>query len=132
VIVLDTHALIWWVASDPQLSAPAHQSIEKERNDHGRILVSAISAWEIAMLVARGRLQLAMDLDDWLTTVGEIDGLSFIPADVALGVQSVRLPDEFHADPADRMIVALARHYAAPLVTADRKILAYPHVKTIW
>jgi PIN domain nuclease of toxin-antitoxin system len=132
VIVLDTHALIWWVASDPQLSAPARHAIEKERNDHGRILVSAISAWEIAMLVTRGRLQLAMDLDDWLTTVGEIDALSFVPVDVALGVQSVRLPGNFHADPADRMIVALARHYAAPLVTADRKILDYPHVTALW
>jgi len=132
VIVLDTHALIGWVASDPQLSSPAHRAIETERNNTGRILVSAISAWEIAMRVARGRLQLAMDLDDWLATVSDIESLSFIPVDVALGVQSVRLPGDFHADPAGRLIVALARHYAASRVTADRKILADPQVKTIW
>ena len=132
MIVLDTHALIWWVSGDDQLSARARQSIEKELAEGGQVVVSAITAWEIAMLVARGRLALTMDIDDWLNTVESIEGVSFNPVERDVAVQSVRLPGEFHPDPADRMIVALARHHAVPLVTADAKIHAYPHVKTLW
>lgn len=132
MIVLDTHVLIWWVNGDKRLSNIARQTIEKELESEGELLVSAISAWEIAMLVEKGRLTLTMDIDDWLETVASIEGLAFIPIDVHMSVQSVRLPREFHPDPADRLIVALARHFSVPLLTADEKILAYKHVKTIW
>jgi PIN domain nuclease of toxin-antitoxin system len=84
------------------------------------------------MLVAKGRLALTMDIDDWLATVESIEGVSFVPVEPDVAVQSVRLPGEFHPDPADRMIVALARHHSAALVTADAKIQAYQHVKTVW
>ena len=133
MIILDTHALIWWVNGDERLSLKAKEAIEDELMvDEGQVLVSAISAWEIAMLLDKGRLGLTMDIDEWLTTVSSIEGVSFVPVDVELGVQSVRLPGDFQLDPADRLIVALARHYSAPLVTADSKIRAYQHVKTIW
>ncbi|WP_127476306.1 type II toxin-antitoxin system VapC family toxin [Sulfurivermis fontis] len=132
MIVLDTHALIWWVNGDPQLSANAKKAIESELSAEGQVLISAISAWEIAMLVAKGRLALTMDIDDWLETVASIEGVSFVSVDTDVAVQSVRLPGEFHPDPADRLIVALARHHSVPLVTADDKIREYRHVKTIW
>jgi PIN domain nuclease of toxin-antitoxin system len=132
VIVLDTHALIWWVNGDAQLSPPARKAIEHELDSGGQVIISAISSWEIAMLVAKGRLVLTMDVDDWLATVASIEGVAFAAVDSDVAVQSVRLPGEFHPDPADRMIVALARHYAAPLVTADAKIRSYRHVKTVW
>jgi PIN domain nuclease of toxin-antitoxin system len=132
VIVLDTHALIWWVNSDKHLSQKALKTVEKELRDEGQVMISAISAWEIAMLVEKSRLALTMDIDDWLKTVASIEGVSFVPVDNDLAVQSVRLPGEFHPDPADRLIVALARHYSVPLVTADTKIRDYQHVKTIW
>jgi PIN domain nuclease of toxin-antitoxin system len=133
VIVLDTHALVWWVSGDDRLSDPAHEAIEAERTtEDGRLLVSAITAWEIAMLVGRGRLVLTMDVDDWLETVASIEGVQFMPVNTAVAVQSVRLPGDFLADPVDRMITALARHHAVPVVTADRKIRDYPHVKTVW
>ncbi|MDN3517226.1 type II toxin-antitoxin system VapC family toxin [Aquisalimonas lutea] len=133
MIVLDTHALIWWVNGDGQLSRSAHTAMEAEQaTEMGVILVSAISAWEIGMLVARARLALTMSVDDWLDTVASIDGLRFVPVDNRIGVESTRLPGAFHKDPADRMIVALARHFNAPLVTADDKIRAYKHVRTIW
>ena len=95
-------------------------------------MISAVTAWEIAMLVAKGRLVLTMDVDDWLTTVAAIDGVEFVSVSTEQAVHSVRLPGHFHPDPADRMIVALARHYAAPLVTADARIRGYRHVKTLW
>ena len=94
--------------------------------------MSAISAWEIALFVARDRLVLGMNLNDWLGTVGEIECVRIVPVDEAVGVGSTRLPGEFHKDPADRMITALARHYNVPLVTADERIRAYKHVRSIW
>lgn len=133
MIVLDTHVLIWWVNGDAQLSPDAQKIIEEElSNESGVILVSAISAWEMAMLVDRDKLILSMNLDDWLEAVRQIENLRFVPVDVSISVASTRLPGEFHKDPADRMITALSRHYNAPLVTADEKIRSYPHVRTIW
>jgi len=132
VIVLDTHALIWWVDGSGRLSQAAHKAIGEELVAEGQIMLSTITAWEIAMLVSKGRLALTMDIDDWLKTVASIKGVEFISIDCNIAIQSVRLPGEFHADPADRFIVALARHHSAPLVTADTKIQAYSHVKTIW
>ncbi|PRC91355.1 type II toxin-antitoxin system VapC family toxin [Solimicrobium silvestre] len=131
MIVLDTHTLIWWVTGDPLLSKKAKAAINKEMVD-GEIIVSSISAWEIAMLVERGRLFLSMDVASWLATVAKIDALHFMPVDVEVAMNSVKLPGDFHKDPADRMIVATARKLAATLVTKDEKIRAYAHVKTIW
>ena len=131
MIVLDTHALVWWVSGDAALSKKAVKAIEREQAD-GAIIISAISAWEIAMLVAYGRLVLSMDVSSWLATVADIEAVRFVPVDVEIAAKSVELPGEFHKDPADRMIVATARKLAVPLVTKDDKILSYPHVKTIW
>ncbi|MDT8428128.1 MAG: type II toxin-antitoxin system VapC family toxin [Pseudomonadales bacterium] len=133
MIVLDTHILLWWVNADNQLSPSAQTAIEHElHREDGVILVSAISAWEIALLVGRNRLTLGMNLDDWLETVGRIEGVRFEPVTPSIGVDSTRLPGDFHKDPADRMIVALARHFNVPLVTADERIRAYRHVHSIW
>lgn len=131
MIVLDTHALVWWISGDSTLSKKAKAAIERER-DGGAIIVSSISAWEIAMLVARERLVLSMDVGSWLATTGQIEAVRFLPVDVEIAIKSVDLPGEFHKDPADRMIVATARKLAAPLVTKDERIRAYAHVKTIW
>ena len=133
MIVLDTDALLWWVNGDGDLSDNANLAIKNElSSDNGAILVSAMSAWEIAMLVSANRLMLAMPLDNWLEAASSIDKVSFVAVEAQIAVESTRLPGEFHKDPADRMIVALARHLNVPLVTADAKILAYKHVKSIW
>ena len=133
MIVLDTHAVIWWVNGGDGLSAEAAAAIDRERmSEDGIILISSISAWEVAMLVGRGRLTLTMNVDDWLETVGRIPWVRFVPVDNQIGVESTRLPGDFHKDPADRLIVALARHLNIPLVTADQKIRAYRHVHAIW
>ena len=132
VIILDTHVLIWWVNDSKQLSTTGKRAINKALKTGKEILISSISAWEIAMLVKKDRLTLTMDVNDWITTTAAIDGVRYIPMDNTVAMQSVALPGEFHSDPADRMIVALARHYTVPLVTADKRILAYEHVKTIW
>lgn len=132
MIVLDTHALVWWANGDERLSPKAHKAIGDEQKAHGRICISAISAWEIAMLVHKNRLVLAMDVDDWLDVVKDIDGVEIVPLSPHVLVQSTRLPGAFHADPADRMIVAFAREHNAVLVTADGRIQRYSHVRWVW
>ena len=132
MIVLDTHALLWWVNGErAQLSAAATAAIDAEM-DGGQILVSSMSAWELAMLVERGRVALSMDIASWLDTLNRIDAVQMVPVDSEIAVKSVQLPGDFHKDPADRIIVATARKFAAPLVSADEKIRAYPHVRAIW
>jgi PIN domain nuclease of toxin-antitoxin system len=132
MIVLDTHTLVWWVGADAKLSTAAKHRIETELDNDGLLAISSISAWEIAMLVAHGRLTLTMAVDDWLETVARIDGVRFIPVDNHIAIASTQLPEPFHKDPADRLIVALARQLNAPLITADSKLQSYPHVHTLW
>lgn len=91
-----------------------------------------MTAWEISMLVQRSRLALSMDVGQWLGLVGEIENLAFVPVNNEIAIKSTELPGEFHKDPADRIIVATARQHGVPLVTADLKIQAYPHLATIW
>ena len=132
MIVLDTHALIWWVNGDARLAPTAKTIIEDSLSGNSQVLVSAISAWELALLVQRGRIALAMEMDEWLRAVESIEGVSIVPVSAQMAVQSVNLPGEFHKDPADRMIVALARELNAPVITADEKIHRYPHVRWLW
>jgi PIN domain nuclease of toxin-antitoxin system len=131
LILLDTHILVWWINGSKDLSTLARRTIENARTGKDTILVSAISAWEIAMLVQRNRLSLDRDVATWLEQAALIDDLDFVAVDRAIAIDSVRLPGEFHKDPADRIIVATARIHAAPVLTADAKIIAYPNVKTI-
>jgi PIN domain nuclease of toxin-antitoxin system len=129
VILLDTHSLIWWVTKDKKLSPAAFAAIE---DDGPEILVSSMTIWEIALLVTHGRLGLSKSLEAWVASVEKIDKVEFIPVDNDIAVGAITLPGEFHKDPADRIIIATARKFGAPIVTADDKIRAYPHVRTIW
>ena len=132
MLVIDTHVLVWWVGATGDLSAKSRRSITRTLDSQGEVVISSISAWEIAMLVQKGRLLLSMEVERWLDEVAAIEGVRFHPVDNEVAVKSAILPGEFHKDSADRIIVATARKLAVPLVTADEKILQYEHVKTIW
>ncbi|MCF6235705.1 MAG: type II toxin-antitoxin system VapC family toxin [Gammaproteobacteria bacterium] len=132
MIVIDTHVLVWFVSGDNQLSVAAREAIENTLSADSEVIISSISAWEIAMLIEKGRLVLSMDVESWISEVTEIDGLRFIAVDNEIGIKATQLPGDFHKDPADRIIVATARKLAVSLVTADKKIIKYEHVKTIW
>jgi PIN domain nuclease of toxin-antitoxin system len=131
MIVLDTHAWIWFTSNPESLSQKAKEVVEaavKEKN----MLVSSISAWEVALLVKKGRLKLTMDVNDWIANSENLPFIHFIPVTNAIAVKSVNLPPPHQPDPADRIIIATALSTGSPIVTKDKKISDYSHVKTIW
>jgi PIN domain nuclease of toxin-antitoxin system len=130
LILLDTHALVWWVSGGP-LSERAREAIARHARRRS-LCASSISVWEVATLVARGRLELSLDVVEWIARVEAIESLRFVPVDNRIALASTRLPGELPRDPADRLIVATARSLDAALVTRDARLAAYPHVETIW
>jgi PIN domain nuclease of toxin-antitoxin system len=126
VILLDTHIWIWWVSADPQL--PSATALSIAQSAKSGIGVSAISCWEVAKLVETGRLKLTDSTDNWLALALQ-PPVVLIPLTPAVSCESCRLPQPFHRDPADQIIVATSRIYNYPLVTMDRLIRAYSHVK---
>ena len=131
MILLDTHVWLWWLSNPEKLSDKATSSI-KEAVQTNCVVISSISTWEIALLVARGRLQLAIDIRDWVRKTEGLTFVRFVPVDNTISLRSVSLPGEFHADPADRIITATALTMGIPLISKDRKILDYSHIQTIW
>lgn len=133
MIILDTHVLVWAFNGTPRLGTHARARIEQERRGQS-VGVCAITLWEIALLVAKGRLELTMDVRDWLGAALAWPGIELCPIDPGIAVDSVQLPGDAHADPADRFLIATARRRSATLVTADGKILRYAnggHVRAL-
>lgn len=131
MIVLDTHVWVWWVSGLEPLSPKARRLI-RTAVDQKAVYLSSISAWEVAQLVARGRLHLTMEVTNWVAKSEALPFVHFIPVDNTIAIKSVQLPGLLHPDPADRIIIATALTLGLPLVTRDEKIARYPHVRTIW
>ena len=122
LLLLDTHVLVWLVEGINLLGAKARSVLQKAA-DQGTVLVSAITPWEIALLVSKNRLKLNQDLMPWLQEALVQSEATIAPLELEIAGASTRLPFEMHADPADRILVATARHLGATLVTADRALL---------
>ncbi len=131
MIVLDTHVWVWWLSNPDNIPSKARKLIADAASDRA-VYVSSISAWEVALLVKKDRLRFTMDAQDWIAKSEALPFLHFVPVDTAIALRSVRLVDPFQKDPADRIIVATAVIMGAPLVSSDRRILRYPHVKGVW
>ena len=129
MILLDTHAWVWWTVDPDQLSETQRQEITESEED--LIGVSAISCWEVAKLCEYGRLDLPVGLADWFRLALGYPGVSLLPLTPEVAIESTNLPGDFHRDPSDQIIVATARIHECPLVTSDDKITYYPHVQTI-
>ncbi|QTN32040.1 type II toxin-antitoxin system VapC family toxin [Akkermansiaceae bacterium] len=127
MIVLDTHIWVWWVHGDPALAASTRTLLDEAEQEE--IGVSSISCWEVAKLVESGRLTLPCPVSDWIQQALSYPGIRLIELSPSICVESTQLPGTFHRDPADQIIVATSRILDAPLVTVDRKILDYPHVR---
>jgi PIN domain nuclease of toxin-antitoxin system len=132
MILLDTHALVWWIAEPKRIPVKARRALDAAVKADEAIAVSSISAWEIAMLVARDRLRFTIDADTWLNRVEALPFLAFVPVDNRIAVRSVHLEGFPHRDPADRLIVATALGLGATVVTADRRLRGYRPLVTLW
>lgn len=131
MVVLDTQVWLWWVHDTSKLSKPAAYAIERAEATDG-MRVSVISVWEIAVKSALGKLELSMDMDEWFRQARSYPNLVVEPVSAQDAIASVRLPGNFHKDPADRIIVAMARRHGVNLITSDMLIRSYPHVATVW
>ncbi len=131
MIVLDTQVWLWWLHDPARLSKPAHKAITRAERENA-IRISAISVWEIAVKNQLGKLALPLEINTWFEQAKAYRGLAVEPMDPLDAIASTQLPGHFHKDPADRIIVALARRHGAPIVSSDAKILDYPHVRAIW
>lgn len=131
MIVLDTHVLLWWASNPGNLSPKAIELIEESMVKKA-IYLSSITIWEIAMLCSRGRLELTMNVEDWISSVESLPFVNFVPVNNRIAFLSVNLPDFPYPDPVDRIIIATTRFLRATLITRDHRILSYPHLKSVW
>lgn len=127
MIVLDTHVWIWWVHDDARLPEVQREYIRA--HEQTGLGISIISCWEVAKLVERGRLTLPRAVLEWLDLALAYPGVQLLDLTPRIVVESTQLPDAFHRDPADQLIVATARVLSVPLVTLDSRIRDYAHVQ---
>jgi len=128
-LLLDTCAVLWAVADPDSLSRKGTQSLS---DPDAEIFVSVISCAEIACAVERGRIRLDRHWKRWFRDYTELNDWQLVPIDLGIMEEAYSLPEYLHRDPADRVILATARILQLHLVTADRRMLEYPHVETIW
>lgn len=125
-LLLDTHVWLWLALGTPKRIPPSALKVLEESAQTSSLLVSIVSVWELALLVGRGRIVLPQPLGDWIALALSRAEITLVglnrPSTV---VDSVNLPGELHADPADRFLIATARARRAMLVTHDEHIIAY-------
>ena len=128
MILLDTHAWIWWVTESKQLSAQAKKEIIKADT----IGICIISCWEVAMLVARQRIGFKMDVQDWIDMALRRPKIHLLNLEPKATVLSTRLPGQLNGDPVDKLIAATCLIHGMQLVTKDRKITNWGQIPVIW
>jgi PIN domain nuclease of toxin-antitoxin system len=121
VILLDTHIWVRW--ADPAVS-PLPRPIIERIEIADRLAVSAASCWEVAWLARRGRLELKMDLDEWLDQALQGSQVECVPLDRSIAVRAARLT-EHHRDPVDRFIIATAIERQASVISFDAAFPTY-------
>ena len=128
MLLLDTCAFLWLAADQSKLSAEAKELIERESGD---LVLSSISAFEIAVKHRKGKLRLPREPREWVPLALHHHGVSEVPVDSRIAIRSCELPP-LHSDPADRLIVATAQLEGLEILTPDDKIAAYPEVIVRW
>lgn len=125
--LLDTHALLWWLSDDPALSRSARKIIADTRNS---LVVSAASAWEIAIKVRLGRLPTAVDLVSDLTGYVKREGFEILSISADHGIRAGLLPGP-HKDPFDRMLIAQAQAENIPVISNEAALDTYG-IRCLW
>ncbi len=128
--LLDTHILIWWLNDASRLS-PEQREVVDSASAGSPLLVSDISLWEVATLYDLGRIRLAVPLREWLDKAVAPPLVRRQGISPAIATELAALPDSFHRDPADRILVATARVLGATLLTHDRRIIEANLVETV-
>lgn len=123
-LLLDTHAAIWITRNEP-LAPRATEAVNAAHQAAGTVFVSAITAWEVGLLVARNRLKLLMTPQRWFARLLDVPGISLAELSPDILIASSFLPGEPPRDPADRILLATARDLGATLITRDRLLLKY-------
>jgi PIN domain nuclease of toxin-antitoxin system len=123
-LLLDTHAAIW-ITEDQPLASMAVEAINAAYRAGSVVFVSAITAWEVGLLVSRNRLSLVARPERWFQRLLAIPGVQLANLSPDVLIASSFLPGEPPRDPADRIILATARDLGATLITRDRQLLKY-------
>lgn len=124
-LLYDTHAWVWSAEGNTNQLGPKARAAILDSEERGALRVAAISIWEIAMLHAKGRLQLTLDVERWVERALAAPGTRLVTLEPEIAIHSTQLPGTFHGDPADRILVATARILGARLLTRDQQILHY-------
>src|SRR5947209_2491953 len=130
-LLLDTHVWIWVAELVPGKLSPACVQKIRAAGLAGQLLISAISVWEVASLDAKKRVLLSEGCHEWVREALRGRGIELVHLTPEIAIDSTRIPEGFHADPADRILIATARNRNAVLVTADRAILKYSRTKHV-
>ena len=129
--VLDTHVWVWWHMHPKKLSKRV-RAIISHPDQYEELLLSAISPWEFSKLLEKKRIGISCDPLAWIREALEMSKLRLVPLTPTLSYRSTTLPPPFHEDPADQIIVATAREEKATVLTKDKLIREYTHVRTVW
>ncbi len=127
MILLDTHAWLWWVGEPSKLGRGARSALATAT----RVGVPAICCFEVAAAVRRGRIVLDRDVGAWLDAALSLPKTELLPLTPRVAVRAATLED-FHGDPADRLIVATAMVESCAVVTRDRRMRRYKGVSSVW
>lgn len=129
--VLDTHVWIWWNMHPQRLSAKV-QSLLSTTKRYDELLLSAISPWEFSKLLEKERIGICCNPEEWIAQALDMPKLRLVPLTPVIAYRSTSLPQPFNGDPADQIIVATAREENATVLTKDKLIREYKHVRSLW
>ncbi len=129
--MLDTHTWIWWHMNPQKLSQKVKR-IVGNTDRYDEILLSAISPWEFSKLLEKKKIGISCDPEDWINSALDMLKFRLIPLSPVLAYRSTVLPQPFHSDPADQIIIATAREENATILTKDERILTYKNVRSLW
>jgi len=129
MILLDTHVLVWAAVGSDRLSRTAVSEIRRARRSGG-LAISAMSLWELAFLLARGRIQMYGSVESSMRLL--IEDVTVLPITPEIALLAAQFPDDYPGDPGDRLIGATARAEGLTLVTRDENIRACPLLSTVW
>lgn len=124
-ILLDTHILLWLENGDAKLPPRTRGLIDRHWQGGGTVLVSAVTAWEVAMLVERGRIRLDCATQAWFRRCLDRPGFEMVPLSWRVCIQAYELHSLGHRDPGDRLLIATAIERRCALVTQDERIIRY-------